>query len=213
MSERDEGKGKAAARTTIVGGQPPGNERSLELVPSGLEQLLGMAAVDEAFRDALLADPSGTAEGVGLELVQAEQRVLASVSREQLAAMIGQVDRRLPDPDRRSFLSLAGAAMVALAGGASLAGVACKSIGRPDPLPAGVRPSLKAGQPATRPGPVPAGIRPRPKPIEPKKDAGPPDAGPSVAPTHKPLPNAGMAAPRPKPQVNRGIRPDRPLDR
>ena len=53
---------KQAARTTIVGGQPPGNERDLPPIPVALERLLGMAAAEEAFARALLTEVSAAAQ-------------------------------------------------------------------------------------------------------------------------------------------------------
>lgn len=53
------------AKTTIVGGQPPGNSRDMATVPVGLEELLGMAAVDGAFAEALLTDPPAASARAG----------------------------------------------------------------------------------------------------------------------------------------------------
>lgn len=194
MTTRD-GDERQAARTTIVGGQPPGNDRPLMQIPVGLERLLGMAAVDEGFCQALVADWRGAAAASGLELLPTEARILEVTSSQQLRQMIAQVPRRLVAEDRRAFLSQATAALLALAGGAAVATSAagCRTTRR-DPLPAGQPPRRPpTSQPTTRPTrPVDAGTAPMLKP-----------AG------VRPLPNAGMPAPRPRP-VNRGIRPDRP---
>ncbi len=118
------GQAKQAAKTTIVGGQPPGNQRLLSEVPVGLEQLLAMAAASEDFARALREDPDSAVKASGLDLTPTEQAVLGATPKPMLAKMIARVAEALPRPERRAFLERAAAALVALVGAATLG--ACK---------------------------------------------------------------------------------------
>jgi hypothetical protein len=120
------------AGRTIVGGRPPGGAGGPGGVPRGIEVLLRKARVDAAFREVLLGDPSAAAESIGLPLSGAEQAVLASVPREQLAAMADRIE--VPEEHRRVFKGRAAAAMLAALAGSFLAG--CPE----PPVVTGIRP-------------------------------------------------------------------------
>lgn len=178
---------REAARVTIVGGQPPGNARALDQgVPVALEQLLKMAAVDEAFREALLADWSQAVEAAGLTVVPTEARILEVVEAEQLRRMIDEVGRRLAGEERRTFLAAAAAAVLGLAGGSAMLASGCRTAPQPQPQ-RGVRADRP---PMTRPVAPPAGIRPRRTPV-------PAGIQPQPPPPRRSLPYAG-AVPTPQ---------------
>jgi hypothetical protein len=174
---------------TIVGGQPPGAARQpLRDVPVGLEKVLYSAAIDPAFREALLRsdDRAGVVRDRGLKLQDSELAMLRLAPAEQLASAIGAIDTSETNLARRGFMrAVAGA--VTLAAGSVLAGCGddAQPAGiRPDDVSAGVRPSdlgpdlspSRGIQPdlphvfesgGIRPddvgvpeGPMPAGIRP-----------------------------------------------------
>jgi hypothetical protein len=106
-------------RTTIVGGRPPEEGAELPPVPTGIQQLLRLAAVDPAFRRELLERRGEVADAAGLTLTQSERLVLRAVPPAQLSAMIDG----LPPPaeDRRTFLRETASSAVLLLGGAALA--------------------------------------------------------------------------------------------
>lgn len=120
---------RSAVKTTIVGGQPPGNSRDLDTVPVGLEELLGMAAVREEFAAALLAEPDAALAASGVDLTDTERAVLGALDGPQLEPMIDQVRQRLPEPDRRAFLEQAAAAVAVLVGGVAAVGATLSTAG------------------------------------------------------------------------------------
>lgn len=91
-----EGDRLASPRTTIVGGQPPETAKELPPLPTGMEKLLRLAAVDEAFRRVLLERRGEAAPAAGVELTSSERAILASVPAEQLEAMAAQVPPHTP---------------------------------------------------------------------------------------------------------------------
>jgi hypothetical protein len=70
-------RGKPAAKTTIVGGRPPGKGIEAEDVPRSIEILLKKAAIDESFRKMFMRDRRKAAEAIGLTLnpVEADYRL------------------------------------------------------------------------------------------------------------------------------------------
>lgn len=223
------GQAKQAAKTTIVGGQPPGNQRLLTEVPVGLEQLLAMAAASEEFARALRADPDDAIAASGLRLTATERAVLGATPEPMVAKMIARVETLLPRPERRLFLEQAAAALVVLLGAGTLAackgggetGQGARSGGAADPMdtqPLDIPRPMEAMRDHPPPGP-PMGIRPDPPPPR------PPDA------MKRPM-DSGMKRPmvpkkRPRPRdapksrgishhrrnVDTGIRPDRRGDK
>jgi hypothetical protein len=95
---------KQAVKTTIVGGQPPGNERQTATIPVALEDVLGLAAAEPAYADALLDDPQAAARAAGVELTATEGAILSAVDRDSLTRMIAEVRDQQPEQERRVFL-------------------------------------------------------------------------------------------------------------
>jgi acyl carrier protein len=100
-----------AVRTTIVGGRPPGSGQSHGIIPRGMEVLIKKAAVDPAFKIALLERRAAAADDIGLSLEPAEAMMLAAASHEQIEAIVARTD--VPQEHRRAFLGQAAAAMLA----------------------------------------------------------------------------------------------------
>lgn len=149
-----------AARTTIVGGQPAGNERDAPPIPVALEHILGLAAVSPSFAKELRQRRASALNATGLELTPSERAILGAVPDETLSQMISRMDRRLPEPDRRTFLEHAALAMAALVGGGVLGSSGgCKRASRDrsqetrPPADKGIRPDrLREEEEAARPG-------------------------------------------------------------
>lgn len=213
-----DGKRGPTVKTTIVGGQPPGNERAPGGIPVGVEELLSMAAVEPEFAQALMERPEETIQASGVALTESEQAILKSVGPGNLAAMIDGVRGVMPDEQRRDFLGRSAAAVLLLASGVGSGAAACdwgmKATGsRPDPVehkypaPTGARPDPPNPPPAPKPdmyrGPIETGSRPDPPPAPEAVTGSRPDE-PEEKPPRKP--DAG----RKRPQPTRGIRPDRP---
>ncbi|TET35909.1 MAG: twin-arginine translocation signal domain-containing protein [Planctomycetota bacterium] len=158
LSGREETARKQAVRTTIVGGQPPGNERPLQQIPIGIEQILAMAAVDDKFAAALLENREAAMKASGVEVTATEKGILTVIDNAALRQMIENVRGRIPVRERRAFLKKSAAALLALVGGgflttASLAEAAQEAAGgvradrgaRPDkPATKGIRPDRPA---------------------------------------------------------------------
>ena len=185
-----------AVRTTIVGGQPPGNERPLQPIPVGIEELLAMAAVDSEFADALFANRDRAIDASGVSLTATERAIIGATDTSMLSQMIKNVQGAIPDADRRTFMQRSAAALLAFLGGAAVVGAAAcdqKVTGsRPIVPNAGVRPE---GNPA--------------KAAESTKDT-PPDAETDKPDAPPPKPDAGPPPSKVRPRPSRGIRPDRP---
>ena len=105
-------------RTTIVGGRPPEERAPARPVPTGIQRLLRLAALDPAFRDELVRRRAAAAGAAGVALTTSEAAVLAAIPTEQLEQMAGS----LPPParGRRDFLRQTAATAVVLLGGAAL---------------------------------------------------------------------------------------------
>lgn len=217
------GQPKQAAKTTIVGGQPPGNQRYLTEVPVGLEQLLAMAASNEEFAEALQVDLDTAVAASGVALSDTERAVLRATPVPMMKKMIDRVETLLPRPERRIFLERAAAALALLLGAGGLAackepGKGTKSGGASDPMDAhpkamdmprpmdAMRASLPERTAGIRPDAPPAGIRPdaprpRPKPMDPKD---------AMEPMRPAVPQAGATIERP-PAGSAGVRAARPM--
>jgi hypothetical protein len=142
-------KNKRPVKTTIVGGQPPGNERPLQNIPVGIEQILAMAAVDDEFAKALLENREAAIKASGVDLTDTETKILLSIQNDSLRQMIENVRGRIPATERRAFIKKSAAALLALVGAGFLTlGSSCES----QPAPVGERPD--------RPQPKPVGERP-----------------------------------------------------
>ena len=77
----------------------------------GVEVLLKKASVDARFRSLLLANRSGAAMTISLELDPAEAAMLDTMPAEQLHAIIRRT--RVPPEDRRVFLGKIASVMLA----------------------------------------------------------------------------------------------------
>ena len=82
--------------------------------PRGVEVLVKKAAVDAAFRDALLQKKSRAAELIGLALSAEEAALLDATPAPQLAAIIAQTE--VPPKQRAAFRGYVAAAMLAALG-------------------------------------------------------------------------------------------------
>ncbi|MDX9999668.1 MAG: hypothetical protein RBU30_00075 [Polyangia bacterium] len=199
---------RQAARTTIVGGQPPGNARDLPPVPAGLEEILSLAAASPEFAAVLATDRARAAQAAGLSLSPAESSILSAVPASSLEQMIARVERAQDQPDRRIFLERAAAAVAFLLGGAALSACAEK--------PAPKSKDQPGSEPRTpRPSEPDAGAAAQPAlpPFRPRKTELDVDGGARPDRTHKP---AGSRPERPRdapdPQDTRmigGIRPEK----
>ena len=232
MSKKDELE-KRAVKTTIVGGQPPGNERPMPPIPIGIEELLGMAAVNRDFATALAADREAAIIASGVELTGTERGILSAIDDRTLAQMVVNVEGGVPNRARRAFLSRSAAALLVLAGGGAIAS-ACGSDDKRQPkhrpdVAGGARPDI----PEPPPQPADASV-----PIDAEAAALDPTGSGIGAgygnrpdrPTHRPQPKKGISPKRPTPKQplpdapiagavadrpvekrpTRGIRPDRP---
>jgi len=101
-------------KTTIVGGQPPREGRSLGDVPRGVEVLIKKAAVDPPFKKLLLEKRAGAAEAIALTLSAAEAAMLEAVPEAQLRAIVANT--KVSPGLRPAFLGATAAAMLAALG-------------------------------------------------------------------------------------------------
>jgi hypothetical protein len=189
-------------RTTIVGGRPPEAGRALPSVPTGVQQLLRLASVDEAFARELVLRRDALAEAAGVALTLTEARMLRAVSAAQLETMIGALPT--PAPDRRAFLRQAAAATFVLLGGGL---AACERDGRV-PVTKGIRPDVPPEPPpAELPAEEPPPERPEHKEMESEGGIAPDVPEP---PAPKPAPKSEPEPERPThSNPTRGIRFDR----
>ena len=105
-------------RTTIVGGRPPEQGAEAPPVPTGIQRLLRMAAVDAAFLKELIERRTEVAEAAGVQLSPSERAILQVIPAEQITAMAAQMPP--PPKPRRDFLRKTAATAVVLLGGAAL---------------------------------------------------------------------------------------------
>ena len=193
-------------RTTIVGGRPPEHRADLPPIPTGIQTLLRLASVDEAFRKELIAKRGEVASSAGVQLSTSERAILAAIPSVQLEQMSMSVPA--PPAARREFLLHAAASAVLVLGGASLQGC-------PDTrTTGGAAPDLppprtdSSGPFAPEPtGPVDDPAPTRPDHSFPAPGGAAPDWPPSPAPT----PESEPSPPRPaQTSPTRCIKPDQP---
>lgn len=102
--------------TTIVGGQPPGNQRKkVTGVPVGIERVLYAAAVDPAFRARLLEQREAAVKDRGFQLRESELAMLRLAPAAQLESAIDGLDTSEHSLERRTFMRAVAASMVTLA--------------------------------------------------------------------------------------------------
>ncbi|MBC8471862.1 MAG: hypothetical protein H8D56_20575 [Planctomycetes bacterium] len=75
-------------------------EQQIGSIPVGIDVLVKKASVDSEFRQMLLEKRGEAAREIGLELTEAEQKMLSSISLEQLEKII---DNTKVKPDQRSI--------------------------------------------------------------------------------------------------------------
>ena len=92
--DRPENGTNPSPRTPVVGKRTPDTSAKFPLVPTGLEKLLRLAAIDEGFRRALIDKRGTVAHAAGVSLNGTEAKILAAISAPQLEAMISS----LPPP-------------------------------------------------------------------------------------------------------------------
>jgi hypothetical protein len=234
MFDDDEGAEATSPRTTIVGGRPPEDQASTAPLPTGIQRLLRLASVDQAFARELCARRDGMASVAAVELNASERAILRAIPEAQLASMIATLPP--PAPDRRDFLRESAASAVVLLGGAAL--TACDRVQRslmptcggaaphvPPPRPAdeadtGAEPRVQQGVTASGGGAAPD-VPLRPRRNEMQNEGGiAPRLDVPERPEHNEMQRKGGAAPdtdsdggRPRPSPTRGIRPDIPRRR
>ena len=235
MMNGDEPAEMPSPRTTIVGGRPPEKDAKLPPVPTGIQRLLRLASIDEAFRRELLARRGDIAEAAQVPLSASEAAILKAIP----AAHLEEMATKMPPPPqgRRDFLRQTAATAVVLLGGAALS-EAVSGCDRPPAEPPAPRPAdsevqVNAGvapdmppapndadagidtpsRPAETGVPVPAGVRPD---IPPQPDAG---SDTPERPVERPMETEGGAAPDEpperldKPIKTRGVTHDLPPER
>ena len=181
-------QGMPAVRTTIVGGRPPGCGQGLGEIPRGIEVLVKKASVDPEFAELLLAERSGAAKSIGLELDPAEVLMIDTVAAAQLKAIIART--KVGPRVRTAFLGRAAAVMLAALG------VAVIGCDRTPPPSHGIRPEPPAGQET---------VVQVPAQEAPAVDEEPPPDEPDP-----PLPPVVRGTRPDRPGVSKGIRPDQP---
>jgi len=103
---------------------------SLPPVPTGLQQLLRLAAAEERFASELLQRRSALAPVAAVELSRSERAILDTVPEVQLRLMIDGMPT--PGSDRRTFLKGLALASLAVLAGAPLTGCPVQEVAGPD---------------------------------------------------------------------------------
>ncbi len=96
------------------------NDGSDRPIPSGLQRLLRLAALDDAFLEELVRHRAGVAQAAGISLGPSERAILAAIPGSQLRDMARTLPP--PAPPRRDVLGRSAATAVILLGGAALSG-------------------------------------------------------------------------------------------
>jgi hypothetical protein len=99
-------------------------------IPRGIEVLVKKAAVDPEFKALLLAERSGAADAIGLELSEAEAAMLDGVPATQLEAIIANTT--VSPKMRPAFMGRAAAVMLAALGVVTASGCASTLGSQPD---------------------------------------------------------------------------------
>lgn len=202
-------------KKTIVGGRPPEAATATPPVPTGIQRLLRLAAVDEAFRRTLLDRRGDVAAAAGVTLTATERAVLAAIPERQILAMATNLPP--PDPARREFLRATAASAVVLLGGALLAdcsgGCVVRGMQSDVPPPAPVPPEPPPPRPDENLMQSEGGIAPDEPPPRPDENLMQslggiaPDEPPPPRPDESLMQRTGGARPDEPPP------PPRPIDR
>ena len=101
---------------TIVGGRPMHRAVETKDLPQGVEQVLTLAGLDPAFREAVAADPVAAAASKGIALDAIEAALLGAMPPADIAAM---AERMIVPPrkDRRGFMKAVSASVVTMVTG------------------------------------------------------------------------------------------------
>jgi len=118
---------------TIVGGRPRTRKTYRMNIPANIEKMLYRAAVDEAFKAALMADRKGAIAAHRISLTASESAILECVPDGTLLTMIEQIRPKMHG--KRRFMRAVAVAAVTLATGT--AGVGCE-----EAQPAGITPDV-----------------------------------------------------------------------
>jgi hypothetical protein len=192
-------------RTTIVGGRPSAPPSDPPPIPTGIQRLLGRAAVDSGFLKSLLARRGDVAASAGVDLTASERAILAAIPASTLERMAVSLPQARAD--RRAFLYEAAATAVVLLGG----GVG--GCDRPDERPtatAGISPE-ELPRPDHRQTALTGGVAPD---LPPPSASGKAAPAPSLGPHGSTLPLTPPTSVPPDPRAPRmlsaGVRPDTP---
>jgi hypothetical protein len=187
MMNGDEPAETPSPRTTIVGGRPPEEDAKLPPVPTGIQRLLRLASIDEAFRRELVARRGAVAEAAQVPLSPSEAAILKAIPAQHLEEMATKMPS--PPQGRRDFLRQTAATAVVLLGGAALS-EAVSGCDKPPTEPSPPRPELSQT-------PMTAGVAPDmpPEPSEPDAGADTPER-----PEERPMETEGGAAPDEPPE-------------
>ncbi|MBI5532303.1 MAG: hypothetical protein HY898_06295 [Deltaproteobacteria bacterium] len=103
---------------TIVGGRPMHRAVEVSQLPTGIEQILTLSALDCSLRDRFAADPIAAAASKGVRLQPTEEALLRQTPAETLRAMAEQavIPRAM---SRRAFVKPVAASIVALITGSA----------------------------------------------------------------------------------------------
>ena len=104
--------GEEPMKRTIVGGRPPSRGGDMSGIPRGIEVMLRKAKVDDAFREAFLADPMAAAKTIDLDLAETERAILSAVPAATLADMVDRIE--VLEEHRSVFKGRTAAAMLSL---------------------------------------------------------------------------------------------------
>ncbi len=91
------------------------SEQHIGSIPVGIEVLVKKASVDSEFRQILLEKRGEAAREIGLELTEAEQEMLSSISHEHLEKIVKNT--KVKPENRKIFLGKAVKLMLAAAAG------------------------------------------------------------------------------------------------
>lgn len=208
-------KGPNSPHPTIVGGRPPEAGVDLPPVPTGIQKLLRLASVDEAFRRELVARPAALAVTAGVGLTASERSVLEAIPGDQIEEMARKMPP--PPPQRRDFLRQTAATAVVLLGGAALSGTVgacCLDVDSPTRVlrretqeDGGAAPDEPPERPDTRLMETEGGAEPDepPEPTEPEESPTEEEGdGDLNRPDHREMTSGGAAPDWPPPKDDEG---------
>ena len=122
--KKNSSQGVGAGREKPGANKAKEKQADLPPIPTGMQNLLRLASVDNDFCEALVRRRDEMAEVAEIKLTMSERAMLRSITGDQIRAMAG----RLPEPSvqRRTFLRQTARAAVLLLGGVALKGCSKK---------------------------------------------------------------------------------------